>query len=169
MIVTPLERKALATLKTPRYVTQMMKRQRMSLLLTTSSRADTMQRTKRNWCTVARLLDPPPLRLYSFDVLDTWQSWIPRWPSRDLRRESCTDWWKCTWRLLLGYFVFGARALFRKRGDIIELQLTLAGRNNLYRSGCSLILYILRLPGRLKLSIRYRVFASLLFNNRAIA
>lgn len=46
-------------------------------------------------------------------------------------------------------------------GDIIELQLTLAGRNNLYRSGCSLILYILRLPGRLKLSIRYRVFASL--------
>lgn len=115
------------------------------------------QWTKRNWCTVARLLDPlfstglSRCLLWTSSIRDNLQFRIDQIDTRPVPiDENAPD-------VLLGYFVFRARALFRKRDDIIELQLTLAGRNNLYRSGCSLILYILWVPGRLKLSIRYRV------------
>lgn len=129
----------------------------MSLLLTTS-RADTRNEQKE---IDVRLLDYQIfssllasnrcLQVWTSSIRDNLQFRIDQIDTRPVPiDENAPD-------VLLGYFVFGARALFRKRDDIIELQLTLAGRNNLYRSGCSLILYILCLPGRLKLSIRYRV------------
>lgn len=131
---------------------------RLNSLLTMSRANVTQRTTKRNWCTVAWLLDP----LFSTGLYLVSTTLRPRYvtifnfdQSRCTRPvpidENALD-------VVLGYFVFGARALFRKRDDIMELQLMgLAGRNNSYGSGCSLILYILCLLDRLKLSIRYRV------------